>query len=210
MSRVTAWNRDVIRERVRRAVGDGLLAGAQEAVITTREDMGGSGGGVTAAGTIGSARNTYRSSPAGGPPGVRTGHLWRSIEAVGPDELGSLRAAYGTNVPYGRHLEFGASPRGHGKYLAIPLHGKAQAAYIRAGHSVRAIPKLFPIRTMRGQLFLARKYGGARARVELWFLLRRSVRIPARPWAQRPVTVHADRIMAAIHQASRAAMGGRG
>lgn len=202
------WNAQAIMARVQHAVNAGVYAGAIEAARTVREDMGGTGG-TRDSGVLGSSRNSYTSSAPGGPPGVRSGNLRNSIDAMSPEELGTpSRAAYGTNVAYGRHLEFGAYPRAKaGKYLTIPLHGKAESALIRAGGSVRNIPGLFFIRTMKGQLFLARKYGGKRARVELWFILKKSVRIAARPWAFRPVTVHRERILAAIHNRAHEVMG---
>lgn len=53
-------------------------------------------------------RQRYVAAPPGAYPGVRTGHLRRSITYVGPDATGAAGVALaGTAVAYGRHLEFG-------------------------------------------------------------------------------------------------------
>lgn len=61
------------------------------------------------------------SSP-GTPPGLDSGNLSRSIRYVGPESLGRGAASFGTAVPYGRSLEFGAfiTPK-RSKYLAVPV-----------------------------------------------------------------------------------------
>jgi len=51
-------------------------------------------------------RNIYRSAPPGAFPGVRTGLLRRSIGVVKATR-GNLAVYIGTNVKYGRHLEYG-------------------------------------------------------------------------------------------------------
>lgn len=54
------------------------------------------------------ARQRYAAAPPGAYPGVRTGHLRRSITYVGPDASGVPGLALaGTAVRYGRYLEFG-------------------------------------------------------------------------------------------------------
>jgi HK97 gp10 family phage protein len=49
----------------------------------------------------------YQSSAPGNPPAVQTGHLRRSVQVDRSQVASNLRATVGTNVPYGRYLEFG-------------------------------------------------------------------------------------------------------
>lgn len=110
------------------------------------------------------------SSP-GSPPGKDMGHLGRSITSVSPQKLGTPgRAAFGTSVHYGRHLEFGAIIRAkRTKYLAIPvdralgqklgrLKGSTPHLWSGSGSTIRAIPGLKYIPPIKGKR--GGNYGG--------------------------------------------------
>src|SRR5690606_28580100 len=99
-------------------------------------------------------------SPPGGPPGVDTGRVRRSITV----QRTGLTVTVGTNLDYGRWLEFGANPRARkSKYMPVPITREARMAQRRVG-SVRSIPGLKPLKTPRG-FYLVKEIGGKRARV---------------------------------------------
>lgn len=169
------WQGEAVMARFRAAVDEGVTRMAAVAAETARARMGGN----TASLLPGQSRSTYTSSKPGGYPGRRTGHLARSIT-----HTRAVRgvAQYGTNVKYGRYLEYGANPRGR-PLLAIPLSGLAETLRIRHG-GTRNIPGLRLVRTKRN-LFLVRHVRGHHARSEFLFLLTPSVRIAPRPWIHR-------------------------
>ena len=126
-------------------------------------------------------KSTSPSAP-GQPPGVVTGELRRSIQIdisgidkappsvrIGPDLL---------RVPYARIQELGGTitPK-RGKFLTVPLSDRARK--LRRGiRSLRSLD-LKPIRTRKGQLFLA---APGKKKTELLFKLVRSVVLKARPY----------------------------
>lgn len=149
-------------------------------------------------------------SPPGSPPGVDTGLLRNSIAVASPEALGTpLKAAFGTAVPYGRHLEFGAVVRPKkAKALAIPNdRGAGQAiirqfgkgASLRGNSNLRFIPmtkfgfvgvlvnkKMFSVH-VRGIKGTAFSGGGTRKipKGSIMFFLRTQVTIAPRPWIMR-------------------------
>jgi hypothetical protein len=158
-------------------------------------------------------------SPPGGPPGVDTGHLRRSIAFVSPEAANTpLKAHFGTAVAYGRHLEFGAfiTPK-KAKYLLVPVD-RALAARLRrigAGAGARAIPGLKYIPPGRGKrhggrLVLAKSVrvsvrgNGKKSRTvsagKTAFVLKDSVRIQPRPWIMRAAIIGAPDAVAAARQ----------
>jgi len=112
-------------------------------------------------------------SPPGSPPGTVTNRLRNSIQATIP-ENGSL--IVGTNERYARVQEYGGvlKPR-TSKYLTVPAN--YEAAQLRANvKTLRSVPDLdFRPGRNPGVAFLFR---GKR----LMFVLKRSVRLPARPY----------------------------
>ncbi len=79
-------------------VATGAAASVYERAIVRSFGRSGAGGGKK--GMV-----TNIPSAPGSPPNIQTGHLMRSI---GYAVKAPMRAAVGTNVAYGRHLEFGA------------------------------------------------------------------------------------------------------
>lgn len=125
-------------------------------------------------------------SPAGSPPGKRTGQLGQSIQIdrsglghrtrpqvrIGP----SLRA-----VPYARIHELGGviTPK-RARYLAVPIGTEAHKLS-RGLRSLRQRKDLTLIRGKGGKLLLMRKVG---RRLEPAFVLKASVLMPPRPYVR--------------------------
>jgi phage gpG-like protein len=136
----------------------------------------------------------YQPSPAGGPPGTGTRELERSITAT-PAKNG--RAIVGTNVLYARiHENGGVLKPTNKKYLTIPV--SVAAAKMRANtKDLRTQALTFREGPNRGVAFLFRTTKGKNARSELMFVLKRSVRMPPRPF-MRPAATNKNNQMAMV------------
>lgn len=130
-----------IRRAIEEATADALNTGAVVLVDAMRSNFGSEGGGVArkqyfkykrapGGGFVTnkhgrpirqrSGRNVYFASPPGSFPGVRTGRLRNSI-AIDPAAVGRPYALIGTNLKYGRVLEFGGIGRARdGSKFTIP------------------------------------------------------------------------------------------
>jgi len=132
-------NLDQTDKIVRDALAAGLNAGIVYLQGAMRTNMGTSGGGpsgqlayrykkkadgsfvMNKAGTrrkrFKSSKATYTSSTEGGFPGIRTGRLRQSIGVVSA-RPNTLLAVAGTNLEYGRHLEYGTKTKDGKKLMA--------------------------------------------------------------------------------------------
>lgn len=178
LSRVPKF-RAVLARAVDRGVGRAAIV-FEAAAKTAIRNTGGAG--------VGGGKVWNKPSHPGGFPASQSGRLRNSIT--------SERASWavyrvGTNVAYGKHLEFGAHPRAkRGKYLTVPMNYEASRLLKRAG-SVRNIPGLKIIaRTRRGWL-LGFKAGTSRVvrgktskvrNTKALFALVPDVTILPRPW----------------------------
>lgn len=152
------------------AANDALFAGALVCADRAVRNFGANHGGVP--------------SLPGNPPNSQSGHLRNSVTAVHSKDLGvPLAAAFGTNVPYGRYLEFGANPKGK-PWLTIPVHPEAKRAS-RRGQGARSFRLRFQ-KTRNGAL-LVKDVPGNRGRSEVWYVLKHEVHIAPRPWLLRSV-----------------------
>ena len=146
-SKVT-WRADEWQRKAIPALNAGLTAAAMVMADQAVRNFGTEGGGVAGASrsplaggptrnrrrTTGRAR--YIAAPAGRFPGVRTGLLRNSISFASPESLGSpLRAAFGTALKYGRHLEFGTSRMASRPWIIR----SAMMARARAGRAFAAV-----------------------------------------------------------------------
>lgn len=131
-------------------------------------------------------------SRPGGIPHSQEGTLRRSVVAVHPKQLGALGVArYGTNIAYGRFLEFGGliTPK-TAKTLAIPANGSARRAVAR-GRSPREVMsgmgKLtrIPLRSGGWMIGKAAQRGGRLLQSMPIFVLKWRVYVSARPWIRR-------------------------
>jgi phage gpG-like protein len=137
----------------------------------------------------------FQPSPVGGPPGTVTGNLRRSITAT-PAKNG--RAIVGTNALYARIHEQGMDvlkPTTK-KYLTIPVSVAAAKMRSNTG-DLRTQNLTFRKGPNRGVAFLFRTTKGKNARSELMFVLKRSVRMPPRPFL-RPAARNRDNQMAMV------------
>lgn len=117
--------------------------------------------------------------PPGGGLAVRSGTLRRSFDAT-VTELGKVgwRAVIFSDVKYAAIHEFGGTIRARkSKYLTIPLPPMLTATGVLR-QSARSVPDTFVFKSKRGNLFIART--DANGKLELLFLLRTEVYIPAR------------------------------
>jgi phage gpG-like protein len=124
-----------------------------------------------------SSRGKYGRSSPGEPPHKDTGTLARSIEI--DEATPEVPVAHvGSNLAYARILEYGGTIRPkHAKALSIPVN--AQARKLR---SPRHNSRLFMVKPRGGPPLLVKQIGGKKSRTEVWFVLKKSVTIAARPY----------------------------
>ena len=111
------WHGDEFINRVEKAADGALNATTQYAADQARLSM---GAGITV--PNGTAVRDIPSSPAGGPPGVRTARLRSSITNA---RVGKLKWAFGTNVVYARIQELGGTIQHPGGTAFLTFGGKA-------------------------------------------------------------------------------------
>lgn len=146
---MVSWNTKAFEERVARAAAAGIQRAAEVVADQMRRNFGTEGGGVrTPKGVVNvipeknkkpvrvRGRQRYVPAPPGAFPGVRLGHLRRSI-AVGAIVVtpNSVYQPVGTNVKYGRYLEFGTSKmaaRPWAMRSALMARDRAKAAFAAA------------------------------------------------------------------------------
>lgn len=124
-------------------------------------------------------------SAPGSPPGVDRGGLRRSIAyAVGSDV-----AQVGTELKYGLYLERGANPRAKGGGLPVPVNHAAKRMLrtlnISGGMRVSLRTKNLVLIKRKGKppLLIEQTPTGKEKKNGAVFVLKKSVRIAARPWA---------------------------
>lgn len=159
--------------------------------------------------------NLSKNAPPSAPgdfPGHDLSVLRNSIAFASPATLGTpLHAAFGTAVRYGRVHEFGAIITAKTKKLKVPIN-RQLARQAERNHWPLVLIK----RDGRPPL-LARLLGTGRTsrrtrsgnysggeRVEPIFVLKDSVRIPARPWVRRSATMAREAAQAAFVAAASA------
>lgn len=130
----------------------------------------------------------HNPSPPGGPPGTVTNRLRNSIQKTPPANGATM---VGTNEKYARKQEYGGLIKAKNKkYLTIPVN--AEAAQMRANtKDLRTQNLTFRKGPHRGVAFLWRTVKGKNARSQLMFVLKPTVRLPARPFL-RPATTNQD------------------
>lgn len=200
MAATHKWRRDVIERSVREGIARALDYSALAIQAEVLKNLSRHG------------RQPSRGVSTGGTPGVRTGTLRRSWQAGKPGSIKrteNIRAAIspsivvGSNVKYARIHEYGGTISAkRAKYLTIPLNRQAEKMLIAAGGSVRGIPGLFRTGKVTGNSggVLAMRTGRKNAKVVPLFALKRSVRIPARPYIRPAVRKARPKIIAAFNR----------
>lgn len=148
------------------------------------------------------------SSPGNSPSRDR-GTLARSVVAT---EAVAGVAFVGTNLKYGRVLEFGGviRPR-RAKLLPVPLVGRRRWERLvrEGGGTVRGIKNTFLVRTKRNQLLLIQDTGAfglsrrVKHRQEAIAVLKPFVTIQPRPWLRRSMLDAAPEAQRRAAQAAR-------
>lgn len=174
-------------EDYERAAGGGLLEAMRRTLI-----------GVALMGEA-QARENATSSPK-----VRSGHLRRSISSETTLEASrvvlTLRAGEGATERYASAQEYGATVRPRrGKFLAIPVGRALTGAGVPRYPSPRAVPGLRFVPIRGGSMgLLVKDVGKRNARSDTYFILLRSVRVPATRYIGRALDsirpVAADRL----------------
>jgi len=177
-----------------RAVNDGLAAAANVAADEAVRSFG---------------KNGEASSPPGSPPNWHSGKLGNSISYAHPDRLGTpLHAAFGTEVPYGKYLETGATVRPkRTKYLPVPINDAAKRMARQVGNQGVSLRtknlKVIIDKAKRQALLVEQTKTGKQRKNGAVFVLKRSVTIKARPWIMRAAKSAPDAMLAAFKAAAR-------
>jgi phage gpG-like protein len=172
MTATVKWDDEWAKEAADRAANVGVAAMATVVAEHTRDNL---------------RATSYPSvSSPGDMPSRDQGQLARSVTTT-PVENGV--AFVGTNLKYGRVLEYGGIISAKNKrYLTVPTIGRQEwRKIIREGRgSLRDVPGLFVFRSKRGNLLIGRTIGkGKASRLEAVAALKQSVTIAPRPWLLR-------------------------
>ena len=97
-------------------------------------------------------------SPAGEPPGARTGALKRNIQIDDSDVNSKLQIRVGSNLPYARIQEVGGTITAKGKKLTVPIGEEGRRLAARAGGNLRSL-NLKLMFGRGGRMFLGKRHG---------------------------------------------------
>lgn len=148
-----------ITAKMEAAIKAGLSASSQKVVDTSVASMGQRGGG--------------KPSAPGSPPNRQSGSLSKSLVYA----VNGRTSRVGTNIRHGRIQELGGTINAKsGKSLAVPIHDKAKRLSSPRQANLTYIKR-------RGKApLLVKLVGGKNKRMELWFVLLKRVKLPARPY----------------------------
>lgn len=128
-------------------------------------------------------------SRPGSPPGAETGNLRRSVQSDLGTVRKDLRARVGTNIHYGRTLEYGARIRPKkAKTLAVPITKEAQRHA-----SPRRFPRELQLIPRKGRAPLLAEVDNDK--VKPHYVLMPSVNIAPRPWLRPTAKKFAKRFV---------------
>lgn len=137
-----------------------------------------------------------RVASAQDPLHARTGNLAREWKT---ERLGIMEFRAVNRLPYARILEEGGTiePKS-AKMLAIPIGEGVTSRGVARFASPRDVPDLFTFRSKAGNLIMAKRRGSS---MDIYFVLKEKVRIPAYRFASRAVFDAKDRAIAEIKRA---------
>jgi len=149
----------------------------------------------------------YRPSVPGQPPGRTNDLLYNGLSSTKGENLSA--SVYTSGVAYARIQEFGGIIKAKSsKYLTIPLND--QAARMRERTStLRSLNLTFVPDKHRGVVFLAQTKGrGKNAKSTKMFMLKPTVRLPARPYLRPAFQSHevVAKMLAAFCRGARKAL----
>lgn len=155
-----------VRGRMVAAFNAGLTLAAISAVASIRASFAKNG--------------KFRPSNQGYPPGRTSDTLYNGLSSTPGENLSAT--IYTSGVAYARIQEFGGLIKAKSsKYLTIPVND--QAARLRERTStLKSLNLTFVPGPHRGVAFLYKTTKGKNARSELMFVLKPTVRLPARPY----------------------------
>lgn len=160
------WKAPELAAKLDKAVAAGLRGAAEEMTNRTRMSLNRL--------TIGSP------SPVGSPPNRQTSNLYRGITWA--QDANGTRVGVLKNVKYAAIQGFGGKITAKGRgLLPIPIHPLAKQR-ARMGRGPRSFPFLVLVRNRKGKLMLIRNVGGRNARAEIYYILKKTVVLPARPF----------------------------
>lgn len=147
-------------------------------------------------------RNAGKSASVANRWSWRTGALAKSFRIFW--KSGALEGYYGSQSKYSRMVEGGGTVRPkRAKFLAIPLDAAKYG--VGGGVSPRHHRNLFPITSKKGNLLLVK--GGAGSIVPM-YVLKKMVKIPARPTLKRTEAATIDKATNLIADAAVKSLGG--
>jgi len=155
-----------------------------------------------------------RSSQPGGPPAVKTGMLRRSFGVNGPGSIneirdGGLTVRIGTNLPYARIQEYGGIIRPvNVKALPVPIGVEGQRVMREFGGDLRRADLTYIPRKGKDPLLVRMIGKGKNARMQVLFVLKQSVRLPARPYMRPTVKLARSSMQREAQIGARRVMGG--
>lgn len=150
----------------------------------------------------------FSGSAPGTPPNVQRGRLRNSFTSTRANPQ-TLTARAGTNVRYGLIQERGATINAKpGKALPVPISEKAKRTLEKMGPgmSLRTVWPSLVLINMKGRkgkdaLLIEDSKGAA---VTVHFVLKKSVRLPPRPWARPSVKHSAARMVSTFQRVANA------
>lgn len=185
------WNGDRFNRQLHVAVDAAATAMARTVAEQARANLRSTKAGIDQS----SGRKFFTGgSKPGGFPAARSGFLSRSVTSTGAQ--GGVSYA-GTNVKYGRYLEYGAVIRPkQARALTIPLNGEAVRLLARHRRT-RNIPNLRVVKLRDGRMFLVgkRHRAGKNEKPVFLFVLKQEVRIAPRPWLLRSAKQSRSRML---------------
>lgn len=179
------WDDKAAQARIRAALASGITEGAIFGARHAEETL--------------RISNYPPASTPGSPPARDTGYLSRSVTHV-PATTGARPVAlFGTNVHYGRHLEYGALIKvKRAKFLTVPINRELFRKWKRG-----TLGKTWTVRKAGKSPVIMSKLGPVA-------VLKKSVFVAARPWLRPSFERSKSRIVAIVRQhLARATSGGR-
>lgn len=166
------WKGDWYKDRIKQAIFRGAYASALVIQQGIKQQLN----------RKASNRSNPNGSPSapGEPPAKMTGHLGRSIQLAA--DINEPKVRIGTAVKYAPIHEYGRTITAKKRWLSIPVSKQAKRVSAQ-GQGPRDMPHLQFVRfRSRGGILVEAKGKGKRRKTIVHWILRKSVKIPKRPF----------------------------